>query len=157
MSQFQCHVIFNAIELYLVYYVGSVAFLMHTESLLPDWVLYTYSVKVMDIEVWRGEMEDCYYKVIQLPHLSSTLYPVPLFLCSPTDVNALSQPFQGQLSCETAEAKKLKPDENKTEIDLLDLYDDDGNPLDETADLTTPDYSIMETQETQDFDTSTPM
>ena len=157
MSQFQCHVIFNAIELYLVYYVGSVAFLMHTESLLPDWVLYTYSVKVMDIEVWRGEMEDCYYKVIKLPHLSFTLYPVPLFLCSPTDVNALSQTFQGQLSCETAEAKKLKPDENKTEIDLLDLYDDDGNPLDETADLTTPDYSIMETQETQDFDTSTPM
>ena len=58
---------------------------------------------------------------------------------------------------ETAEAKKLKPDEEKTEIDLLDLYDDDGNPLDETADLTTPDYSIMETQDTQDFDTSTPM
>ena len=58
---------------------------------------------------------------------------------------------------ETAEAKKLKPDEEKTEIDLLDLYDDDGNPLDKTADLTTPDYSIMETQETQDFDTSTPM
>ena len=46
-----------------------------------------------------SEMGDCYYKVIILPHLSFTLYPVPLFLCSPTDVNALSQTFQGQLSC----------------------------------------------------------
>ena len=58
---------------------------------------------------------------------------------------------------QTAEAKKLKPEVEQTEIKLLDLYDDDGNPLDETAELTTLDYSIMETQQTQEFDTSTPM
>ena len=52
-----------------------------------------------------------------------------------------------------AESKKMKHDEEKTAKNLLDMYDDEGNPLDETTDETTFDDSVMETQ---DFDTSTP-
>ena len=54
------------------------------------------------------------------------------------------------------EAKKLKEDLEKTKKDWQDMYDEDGNPLDESTAETTLNESEMETELTQDITTSTP-